>query len=128
MPSPIHLHTVADLLARDHTLQLHCLRCDRWRKAPLEHLATQGLADPPITALRFRCAATLRCPAPLRSSRDVSVPAFARRDETSSLVAASCHAHPQLPPARGTGWMGWPSCGGKRRDGEPGRSFEQSRY
>jgi hypothetical protein len=37
MPSPIHLHTVADLLARNHTLQLDCLRCDRWRQAPLGH-------------------------------------------------------------------------------------------
>ena len=80
MPFPIHLHTVADLLARDHTLQLYCLCCDRWRAAPLEHLATQGLADRSITALRFRCA---RC----------------------GRLAERQLRPPELPPATGAGWM-----------------------
>jgi len=80
MPSPIHLHTVADLLARDHTLQLYCLRCDRWCQAPLEHLAAQGLADRPITALRFRCS---RC----------------------GTLAERQLRPPELPPAQGTGWL-----------------------
>ena len=80
MPTPIHLHTVADLLARNHTLQLYCLRCDRWRKAPLEHLATQGLADRPITALRFRCT---QC----------------------GTLAERQLRPPELAPARATGWM-----------------------
>ena len=80
MPSPIHLHTVADLLARNHTLQLYCLRCDRWRAAPLEQLAHQGLAHRPITALRFRCA---RC----------------------GTLAERQLRPPELPPATGTGWM-----------------------
>jgi len=56
MPSPIHLHTVADLLARNHTLQLYCLHCDRWRQAPLEYLAQRGAGDRPIRDLKFRCA------------------------------------------------------------------------
>jgi hypothetical protein len=80
MPSPIHLHTVADLLAGDHTLQLYCLRCDRWRKAPLETLAQRGLADRPITALRFRCT-------------------------DCGSVAARQLRPPELPPAGATGWM-----------------------
>ena len=36
---------------------------------------------------RIGVAATLRCRAPLRTSRDVSVPAFGRRVETFSLDA-----------------------------------------
>ena len=80
MPSPIHLHTVADLLARNHTLQLYCLRCDRWRKAPLETLAQRGLADRPITALQFRC---IDC----------------------GSVAERQLRPPELPPAGATGWM-----------------------
>jgi hypothetical protein len=100
-PSPIHLHTIADLLARDHTLQLYCLRCDRWRQAPLEHLAAHGLADRPITALRFRC---IRC----------------------GTLAERQLRPPELAPATGTGWMEWPPLA-TGADSEPGRSFEQSR-
>lgn len=79
-PSPIHLHTVADLLARDHTLQLYCLHCDRWHAAPLEQLARRGLGDRPIAALHFRCT---RCST--RAQRQLRPP--------------------ELPPATGTGWM-----------------------
>lgn len=84
MPSPVHLHTVTDLLRRDHTLQLYCLRCDRWRRAPLEQLARRGLGDRPIAALRFRCA---QCGDPAQRQL----------------------RPPELPPAAGTGWMEWPS-------------------
>jgi len=80
MPSPIHLHTVADLLARDHTVQLYCLHCDRWRTAPLEQLARRGLGDRPIATLHFRC---VLCGA--RAQRQLRPP--------------------ELPPATGTGWM-----------------------
>jgi len=52
---PIHLHTVADLLAHHHTLGLYCPRCDRWAEAPLTKLAARGLADRPIQRLNFRC-------------------------------------------------------------------------
>jgi hypothetical protein len=104
MPSPIHLHTVADLLARHHTLQLYCLRCDRWRQAPLAQLATQGLADRPITALRFRCA---RCGSPAQRQL----------------------RPPELPPATGTGWMEWPPRASPTgSDSEPGRRIQRPRY
>jgi len=53
---PIHLHTVADLIARRHTLGLYCHYCDRWSEAPLERLAAEGWARTPILKLRFRCA------------------------------------------------------------------------
>jgi hypothetical protein len=53
---PIHLHTVADLIAREHTLGLYCHYCDRWTEAPLERLAREGWARTPIVKLRFRCA------------------------------------------------------------------------
>jgi hypothetical protein len=53
---PIHLRTVADLIARGHTLGLHCHHCDRWTEAPLEQLAQAGWARTPIVKLRFRCA------------------------------------------------------------------------
>jgi len=80
MPSPIHLHTVADLLARDHTLGLYCLRCDRWAEAPLAKLAARGLADRPIQRLNFRCVICGR--------------------------SAQCQLRPPaLAPARVTGWM-----------------------
>jgi hypothetical protein len=54
--TPIHLHTVADLIAREHTLGLYCHHCDRWTEAPLERLAREGWARTPIAKLRFRCA------------------------------------------------------------------------
>ena len=80
MPSRAHLHTVAGLLARNHTLQLYCLRCDHWRKAPLEHFAAQGFGDRPIATLRLRCS---DCGAvPERQLRP-----------------------PKSPPAIGTGWI-----------------------
>ena len=53
---PIHLHTVADLLAREHTLGLYCHHCDRWSVAPLEQLARDGWGRTPIVKLRFRCS------------------------------------------------------------------------
>jgi hypothetical protein len=53
---PIHLHTVADLVARKHALGLYCHHCDRWSEAPLEQLAQDGWARTPIVKLRFRCA------------------------------------------------------------------------
>jgi hypothetical protein len=52
----IHLHTVADLLARQHTLGLYCHYCDRWAEAPLEQLAHDGWSRTPLARLRFRCA------------------------------------------------------------------------
>jgi hypothetical protein len=55
MHIPIRLSTVADLLAREHTLGLYCQRCDRWAVAPLARLAHRGLGDRPIRRLRFRC-------------------------------------------------------------------------
>jgi len=84
MPTAIHLHTVADLLARNHTLQLYCLRCDRWRQAPLAQLASRGLADRPITALRFRCT------------------------DCGSMAERQLRP-PELPPAAGTGWFQLPT-------------------
>ena len=80
MPSPIHLHTVADLLERNHTLQLYCLRCDRWRQAPLEYLADRGMGAALIRTLRFRC---VHCGTPAQPQL----------------------RPPELPPARATGWM-----------------------
>jgi hypothetical protein len=53
---PIQLRTVADLIAREHTLGLYCHHCDRWSEAPLEQLAQDGWARTPIVKLRFRCA------------------------------------------------------------------------
>jgi len=79
MPSAIHLHTVADLLARDHTLGLYCPRCDRWVEAPLAKLAARGLADRPIQRLNFRC---VHCGAPARRQL----------------------RPPGLPAANGNGW------------------------
>lgn len=54
--NPIHLRTVADLIARQHTLGLYCHHCDRWSEAPLEQLARDGWGRTPIVKLRFRCA------------------------------------------------------------------------
>ena len=53
---PINLRTVADLIARQHTLGLYCHHCDRWSEAPLEQLARDGWGRTPIVRLRFRCA------------------------------------------------------------------------
>ena len=53
---PVHLHTVADLIARQHTLGLYCHHCDRWSEAPLEQLAQDGWGRTPIVKLRFRCS------------------------------------------------------------------------
>ena len=53
---PFHLHTVADLIARQHTLGLYCHHCDRWSEAPLKQLAQDGWGRTPIVKLRFRCA------------------------------------------------------------------------
>ena len=55
MHSPIRLDTVADLLARDHTLGLYCTPCDRWAEAPLEKLAARGKGNTPFARFRFRC-------------------------------------------------------------------------
>ena len=52
---PIELLTVADLLARDHTLGLYCQHCDRWAIAPLAKLAARGKGDTPFARFRFRC-------------------------------------------------------------------------
>jgi hypothetical protein len=54
--NPIHLRTVADLIARQHTLGLYCHHCDRWSEAPLGQLANDGWGRTPIVKLRFRCA------------------------------------------------------------------------
>jgi hypothetical protein len=80
MHSPIRIETVADLIARKHTLGLYCWHCDRWAEAPLERLAASGFADRPILRLNFRCAA---CGTP--AQRQLRPPA--------------------LPQARATGWM-----------------------
>jgi len=79
MPSPIRLHTIKDLLDRNHTLQLYCLRCDRWRTAPLERLTDRGLGAAPIRTLRFRC---IRCGTPAQLQL----------------------RPPELPAAAATGW------------------------
>jgi len=80
MPAPIHLRTVADLLAHHHTLGLYCLRCDRWAEAPLANLAARGLADRPIQQLNFRCVTCGR--------------------------SAQCQLRPPaLSPVRSAGWM-----------------------
>ena len=71
---PIKLHTVGDLLARDHTLGLYCHHCDRWTEAPLERLASEGWARTPIMKLRFRCAV---CDGP--AQRQLRPPAMAPR-------------------------------------------------
>ena len=62
MHSPIRIETVADLIARKHTLGLYCWHCDRWAEAPLERLAASGFADRPILRLNFRCAVAARPP------------------------------------------------------------------
>lgn len=80
MHSPIRIETVADLIARKHTLGLYCRHCDRWAEAPLERLAARGFADRPIRRLNFRCVA---CGTP--AQRQLRPPA--------------------MPPARATGWM-----------------------
>jgi len=96
MPSPIRVHTVADLIQHDHTLGLYCPRCQRWAQAPLAKLAAHGLADRPIRLLRFRC---VRCGTP--AQRQLRPPA--------------------LPPAGGTGWMQLPgtSSAPAGQDGAP---------
>ena len=86
MPSPIHLHTVADLLARNHTLQLYCLRCDRWRAAPLEQLAHRGLADRPITPCAFAAPDAARSPN-ANSARPNYLPPRHRLDGTPWNIA-----------------------------------------
>ena len=80
MPSPIRIETVADLIARKHTLGLYCRHCDRWAEAPLERLAARGFADRPIQRLNFRC---VRCGT--SAQRQLRPPA--------------------LLPATATGWM-----------------------
>ncbi|MFO1394204.1 MAG: hypothetical protein U1F09_10635 [Steroidobacteraceae bacterium] len=75
MMHPIHVHTVADLLARQHTLGLYCRHCIRWAEAPLQRLAETGWGRTPIARLRFRCERCggpaerqLRPPQPRRST------------------------------------------------------------
>jgi hypothetical protein len=80
MHSPIRIETVADLIARKHTLGLYCRHCDRWAEAQLERLAARGMADRPILRLNFRC---IRCGT--SAQRQLRPPA--------------------LPPARAAGWM-----------------------
>jgi hypothetical protein len=80
MHSPIRIETVADLIARKHTLGLYCRHCDRWAEAPLERLAARGFADRPILRLNFRC---VRCGT--SAQRQLRPPA--------------------LVPAKATGWM-----------------------
>lgn len=79
MPSPIRIETVADLLARHHTLGLYCSACQRWAEAPLEKLAARGLGDRPIQRLSFRCV-------------------------TCGTPAQRQLRPPEMPPASGTGW------------------------
>ena len=104
MPSPIRIETVADLIARHHTLGLYCNPCRRWGEAPLEHLARRGLGDRPIRRLSFRC---FHCGTPaLRQLRP-----------------------PALPPASGTGWMESPPFASPTEtDSEPGRRTQRPRY
>jgi hypothetical protein len=74
MPSPIHLHTVAELLANDHQLAAYCPRCDAWRVLPLGVLVGQGKGSLRLP-LRVRCRdcgevgrLQVRPPVPVRSS------------------------------------------------------------
>jgi len=100
---PIQLHTVGDLLARDHTLGLYCYHCDRWSEAPLDRLASEGWGRTPIVKLRFRCAV---CDGP--AQRQLRPPA--------------------LPPASGTGWMESPPLVSRTgTDSEPGRRIQRPR-
>ena len=83
--NPIHLHTVADLLAHQHTLGLYCHHCDRWSVAPLAQLARDGWGRTPVRKLRFRCSI---CGGP--AERQLRPPALA-------------------PSQPGTGWITPPS-------------------
>jgi hypothetical protein len=80
MPSPIRIETVADLIARKHTLGLYCRHCDRWAEAPLERLAARGFADQSIRRLNFRCVCC-------------------------GTAAQRQLRPPALVPAKATGWM-----------------------
>jgi hypothetical protein len=104
MHSPIRIETVADLIARKHTLGLYCRHCDRWAEAPLERLAARGFADRPIRRLNFRC---VRCGT--SAQRQLRPPA--------------------LPPARATGWMESPLFASPTEiDSEPGRRIQRPPY
>jgi hypothetical protein len=80
MHSPIRIETVADLIARKHTLGLYCRHCDRWTEAPLVRLAARGFTDRPIRRLNFRC---IRC----------------------GTSAQKQLRPPALLPVKATGWM-----------------------
>jgi len=101
LPSPIHLHTVADLLARHHTLGLYCSHCDRWAEAPLAKLAARGFADRPIRRLNFRCVICGR--------------------------SAQCQLRPPaLSSTRAAGWMeSVPLASPRGNDSEPGRRIQR---
>jgi hypothetical protein len=104
MITPIRIETVADLIARKHTLGLYCRHCDRWAEAPLERLAARGFADRPIRHLNFRC---IRCGT--SAQRQLRPPA--------------------LPPASSTGWMELPPLASPTGpDSEPGRRIQRPHY
>ncbi len=51
----IRLQTFSELAARNHTLGLYCISCDRWGMANLDRLIQLGKGDKPVTEARFRC-------------------------------------------------------------------------
>jgi len=105
----IKLHTVGDLLARDHTLGLYCYHCDRWSEAPLERLAREGWGRTPIVKLRFRCAVCggpaqrqLRPPAmPPRTPGQGWIHPASLRAAGHAATAASATAASRGPAASG---------------------------
>jgi hypothetical protein len=96
---PIHLHTVADLIAREHTLGLYCHYCDRWSEAPLEQLAREGWARTPIVKLRFRCAT---CGGP--AQRQLRPPAIPPARTGQGWIAPPASYAPTTP-SRGTSFV-----------------------
>ena len=51
----IRLQTFSELAARNHTLGLYCVNCDRWQVADLAGLIQAGRGSAVITQARFRC-------------------------------------------------------------------------
>jgi len=93
---PIQLHTVADLIAREHTLGLYCHYCDRWSEAPLKRLARDGWGRTPIVKLRFRCAI---CGGP--AQRQLRPPALPEAPAGQGWIAPPSSYAPATP-SRGT--------------------------
>ncbi|MDA0679196.1 MAG: hypothetical protein O3A13_04570 [Proteobacteria bacterium] len=49
------LVTFIDLQDQQHTLGLHCIRCNRWGEADIDSLISSGLGGRQLTKTKFRC-------------------------------------------------------------------------